>query len=401
MTYTVKSFFDLTRMLLFPGMFYLFISFSGCTSILSSENAGLKNGNTVDRAATSETRALFQNLRRISGNGILFGQEDATLYGLNWRGDTDRSDVKSVSGSHPAVYGWDLEQVVKAGLGEKVGDPAIASKIAEQIRQSYDRGGVNTLSWHMQNFVTGKNFYDTTRTVYAILPGGNKHEAFTASLDQVAAFIQSLKGSDGKQVPVIFRPFHEHTGSWFWWGKRFCTPDEYKNLWRFTVGYLRDKKNIHSILYAYSPDRIRGDFSEYLERYPGDDYVDILGFDNYSELKNFDDTLNTGLAIKSLKLITDYARSRNKVAALTETGLEKIVNPEWFSMLLERIKADPDASRISYMMVWRNAHEGHFYAPYPGHSSVPDFLKFYNDPYTLFQNDIKNFYVKGKELKTN
>jgi mannan endo-1,4-beta-mannosidase len=379
--------------LTFPTLLIAIMLICSCSSKIVKQGNGINN--TIDKNASRETQALFYNLKNTAGKGFLFGQQDATMYGVGWSGDADRSDVKSVTGSHPAMFGWDLEGVAKDETEVNL------SKNADRIRklalEAYLKGGVNTLSWHMQNFVTGKNFYDTTRCVAAILPGGDKHEAFVKALDHIADFIGSLKTADGQPVPVIFRPFHEHTGNWFWWGKPFCSTTEFKELWQFTIQYLRDKRQLHNVLYAYSPDRISGNFDNYLERYPGDDYVDILGYDDYWEFKDIKDTVSMRLGIKALGQISNYALSKNKVAALTETGLERIPENLWFSTLLTMIKADPMASKISYLMVWRNAHTGHFYAPYPGHSSVPDFLRFYNDPQTLFLDDIQHkFYQTAK-----
>ena len=84
----------------------------------------------------------------------------------------------------------------------------------------------------------------------------------------------SLKGDRQEYIPVIFRPFHELNGSWFWWGGKNCTPEEIKQLYRFTVAYLRDQKNVHNLLYAYNTDRFTTK-EDYLERYPGDEWVDI------------------------------------------------------------------------------------------------------------------------------
>jgi mannan endo-1,4-beta-mannosidase len=363
----------------------LIFSLSSCKTPTLKQNPAVNN--TLDADASQQTKALFYNLKKTAGKGFLFGQQDATMYGVGWSGDTDRSDVKSVTGSHPALFGWDLEGVAKEG--DELNRNKTAAVIRKLCVEAYLKGGVNTLSWHMQNFVTGMNFYDTTRCVAAILPGAAKHQQFLKALDHIADFIGSLQTTDGQAVPVIFRPFHEHTGNWFWWGKPFCSVSEFKALWQFTIEYLRDKKHLHNVLYAYSPDRISGDFKNYLERYPGDKYVDVLGYDDYSEFKDIKDTASMNLGVKALAEIAGYAISKNKVAALTETGLEKIPERLWFTELLKKIKADPFASKISYLMVWRNAYTGHFYAPYPGHASVPDFIQFYKDPKTLFLDDIK------------
>ncbi|HEX8327693.1 MAG TPA: glycosyl hydrolase [Hymenobacter sp.] len=347
----------------------------------------------VDAKATYQTKALFYNLQRPATNGLLFGQQDATQYGVGWKNEPGRSDVKSVCGSHPAVYGWDVADLVRAGMEGKLKGNAALARNRQLVIDAYERGGMNTFCWHMGNFVTGRNFYDTTAVVAAILPGGAQHAAYTRSLDIIADYFRHLKAADGTLVPVVFRPLHEHTGSWFWWGKRHCTQAEFVQLWQFTVRYLRDEKKVHNLLYAYSPDRVPN-AAEYFERYPGNDFVDVLGHDNYGDFNNVA-TPNKGVA--TLEMLVDEAQRRNKIAALTETGLEKIPNPNYFpENLLEQIKASPKARQISYLMVWRNAHEGHFYAPYPGHASVLGFLRFYQDSLTTFENDRPRLYTVPK-----
>ena len=72
-----------------------------------------------------------------------------------------------------------------------------------------------------------------------ILPGGKYNKVYTAYLDMIADYAKQVKSA------VLFRPFHENTGSWFWWGAAFCDPETYKNIFRYTVEYLRDTKNVH------------------------------------------------------------------------------------------------------------------------------------------------------------
>lgn len=119
----------------------------------------------------------------------------------------------------------------------------------------------------------------------SILPGGQNHERYKKDLRKVAEFSSSLRDDDGKLIPFIFRPFHEFDGEWFWWGAAYNEPEEFKDLWRFTVHYLRDILNVHNMLYAFSPDIKFDSREDYLLRYPGDDYVDILGFDDYEDFK--------------------------------------------------------------------------------------------------------------------
>ena len=117
---------------------------------------------------------------------------------------------------------------------------------------------------------------------------------------------------------MIFRPWHEFDGDWFWWGRNNCTPEELKELYRFTVTYLRDTCGVHNFLYCFSPDINFTSAEEYLRCYPGDEYVDIVAMDNYW-LYRFEEK-NLDHAHLRLKVISDYAKSVGKIAALSETG---------------------------------------------------------------------------------
>lgn len=355
----------------------------------------------VDEKATPETKSLFNNLKKLSQKNILFGHQEDDAYGVGWKGIAGRSDVKDVCGAYPAVHGWD---VGKEGDIKNI-DGVEFNQTQQWIKEVYERGGINTISWHMDNPVNGKNAWDTTRAVIHILPGGKDHAKYIERLDRVANFLNSCTSGTTK-IPIIFRPFHEHNGNWFWWGKGNCTEKEYIQLWRFTVDYLKNKKNLHHLLYSFSPDRSRMDLSNaknsYLYAYPGDDYVDILGYDNYKDVGVAWNTLPQEQQLKELviglKAVSQLAEDKNKVAALTETGLEGITNAAWFTeVILNPLKANPDI-HLAYFMVWRNANEKHHYAPYPGHSSVEDFKKFYNDPYTLFESDLQNIYQANRPL---
>jgi len=79
------------------------------------------------------------------------------------------------------------------------------------------------------------------------------------------------------------------------------------------------------------------------------------------------------------------------VAASTETGLESIPNKTWWTeVLLKTLKQN---LQLSYVLVWRNdSRSPTHYAPFPGHISEADFIKFCNDPFTLFEKDLHNIY---------
>jgi mannan endo-1,4-beta-mannosidase len=232
-----------------------------------------------------------------------------------------------------------------------------------------------------------------------IKKGGSHHEQYKEILKTIADFANSAKAKDGKLVPMIFRPFHEFDSDWFWWGKKYTSREDFIKVWQFTVSYLRDTLKVHNFIYAFSPDNRFNSESEYLERYPGDDYVDMLGIDNYGDFGR-DGKYDLENGIKKLKIISDIAIKKNKLAAFTETGLESITNKNWWTeVLLQSIKKEN--IKLCYVLVWRNDAVSltHYYAPFPGQISVPDFLQFYNDPYTLFENDLINVYGTKFSLK--
>lgn len=331
---------------------------------------------------TQQTERLLANLKDASSRGIMFGHHDDTVYGIGWEGDEGRSDVKSVCGDYPAVISFDLGELELGGDANL--DKVPFDKMKQEIANQYQRGGLVSLSWHVRNPKTGGDAWDVSDTtvVRSILPGGEHHRTFAGWLDRLAGFLNSLQTVDGTKIPVLFRPWHEHTGSWFWWGEKLCTPEEYKALWHLTVDSLQ-AKGVDNALYAYSPGSEPQDTAQYLKRYPGDELIDVIGFDTYQfERDSYLEGLNRSLAI-----IDTVGKAHDKVIAVTETGYEGIPDNRWWTCtLLPALAKYP----LSYVLVWRNAREKvtHYYAPYPGHASAEDFKAFHDRSETLFAADV-------------
>ncbi|WP_428232891.1 glycoside hydrolase family 26 protein [Flavobacterium sp.] len=354
----------------------------------------------IDKNATKETKVLYENLKIISKKHILFGHQHALEYGHGWSNEPNRSDVKSVTGSHPAVIGIDFNGFSGHSKDEI---EKTAASLKKNVIATYERGGITTVSWHFMNPVSGGSFYWKDSTSVAamslIKKGGLYHEKYKEILKTIADFAHSVKAKDSTLAPMIFRPYHEFDGDWFWWGKSHTSREDFIAVWQFTVSYLRDTLGVHNFIYAFSPDVRFNSESDYLERYPGDDYVDMLGMDDYGDFGR-DGKYDIAGAVKKLKIISDLAIKKNKLAALTETGLESIPNATWWTDTLLKVLKSENLE-LSYVLVWRNDSTSptHFYAPFPGQISVPDFLNFYNDPYTLFENDLKGVYIKKISLK--
>jgi hypothetical protein len=350
---------------------------------------GLFAQSCSDQQATAETKALYKNLYSLVGQHILFGHQDDPCYGVGWKYIPGRSDVRDVTGEYPAVYGFDLGRI-ELGWTHNL-DSVPFEKTKSFIRDAYDRGGVITLSWHLNNPLTGGTAWDNKPgAVASILPGGSKNALYTSWLDRVAEFIGSLKGKNGESIPVILRLFHELNGGWFWWGKDQCSPDEMKKLWRYTILYFRTEKNLHNLLYAFNTDKFNNG-SEYVERYPGDDLIDIMGFDIYQANILRDNKAFMNFFSKDLSLLDSVAASHHKMPALTEFGYNEMPDSTWWTtVFLPTIKNH----QVVYALAWRNAGKkqsgnAEYYVPYPGAASASDFKKMSGYGKILFENGIK------------
>ena len=351
----------------------------------------------VDKNASTETAALFYNLRNLGKSKTLIGQQDAFN---SFYQNSGSSDIKKTTGNDPSILGSDFMFITDKDNPNNNWYVQQENKIIQDTKDAYAKGMINTFCWHLREPYNEKSFYSADMTseqrtdaFKSLLPGGKFNDWFKKKLDKVASVVSNLKDTNGKQIPIIFRPFHEFDGNWFWWGANYCTAEEYISVYRFTVNYLRDTKNVHNILFAFSPDNSYTTPSSYLSRYPGDDYVDVLGMDNYGDFDN-KGTSGASLANSKLKLISDLAISKNKIAALTETGYRvtsttPAIN-NWFSTYLYDAITNNNL-QIAYVMFWSNTSSG-YYVPTPGNSNVADFQNFTLKSKIILQNNISKMY---------
>ena len=150
----------------------------------------------------------------------------------------------------------------------------------------------------------GSAWDNTPFTVAAVLNRSSvTHEAYLAKLALVADFFQQLA-----PVPIVFRPFHEFTNTWSWWGRSACSAEEFRQLWRLTVNTLREAHGVDNLLYAWSTASSAAP-SELQARYPGDDLVDVIGVDVYGSVSQLE---------ADLRAVGGFAARRGKPFALTE-----------------------------------------------------------------------------------
>lgn len=438
------------------------ISLNGGKVVLT-EGAGRKSEGRipgqiclVDGQATEDVRRVYAYLSGVGQTeGVIYGHQNDTWHkagtepdGKNGMTDSDTADV---TGSISGIVGIDTlsltgEEYTARRYNEKrsganeAGKPGTLVDIQElgQVRanveaaaritnEAIEAGAIVTMSAHMPNFANVGNRaeyqpskdpdygkYDfsgyspnvvTGDTINEILPGGKYNEPYTAYLDMIADYASRVNGA------VLFRPFHENTGSWFWWGAAFCDPAAYRNVYRYTVEYLRDEKNVHNFLYVYSPGSEPESVEEYEVRYPGNAYVDMVGFDMYNSEPPKDNSQWLGQFRDRLHAVCQFARQNGKLAAVTETGVAAPAaegdsqtalyrtgnqDPQWYQEILD-IVSDSDAS---YFLLWANFSQTNgFYTPYVtekkengglrGHELLDRFLEFYNDGRTIFASDQK------------
>lgn len=347
-----------------------------------------------DKQATKRTQNLCKNMHKVVDDStVMFGHQDDLAYGVDWKYLDNESDVKRTVGHYPAVVGWDLGHLELDSAQNIDGVPF--DKMREYIKKVYKMGGVNTISWHLHNPATGGSSWDTSgMAVRSVLPNGKNHQLYLAWIDKVADFLLSLKtdGWFGKRIPVVFRPYHEHTGGWFWWGQTHCTAEEYGTLWRMTVYRLREK-GVHNALIAYSPDAFKTR-EEYMAYYPGDDFVDILGHDFYHRNHGPEGSAQfIDRVSKSFDIIADINKDHRKIAAMTETGLEMIPHPTWWTDVLWQALQN---HKIAYVLVWRNGRPNHYYAPYPSDKSAENFKQFCKNERVCFSNKTKSLKLYRK-----
>jgi mannan endo-1,4-beta-mannosidase len=160
-------------------------------------------------------------------------------------------------------------------------------------------------------------------------------------------------------------------------------------LWVMTATYLRDAKNVHNLLYAYSSSNVESE-AHYLERYPGDEYVDVLGFDHYLKGRTTENVAQYKTDFeRNLRIVTAYAEISGKLPIVGETGEESVWDTTYFTGILYPILQQ---YRPAWVLFWRNAWEpdkpNHHYLPYPGHPAEADFKAFTETPLILMNQDI-------------
>lgn len=404
---------------------------AGTQAVITNSISSVK---MADSDADDSAVALFTYLLALSENDqVLFGHQNDVSRAVN--SNAALGDVEDITGSVSGIFGIDSLALTGSEAGGTDAASALANSI-EYSKTAAENGALITLSTHMPNFTNAKiskredgtydffecNFNESkdlsNNSAEQILPGGAYNEVFNAYLDIVAEYANTLAADN---IPVIFRPLHENTGSWFWWGSTNSI-ETYKSLFRYTRDYL-ESQGVHNMLYVYSPNGPLTSEEEYLVRYPGDEYVDIVAFDYYDDYNTYpassDGSYFTNLN-NTCKVVSDFAAKRGKIAAIAECGVrvmkadgsdnegllvkgnpvrEEAAGTNWYQKVNDIAKAN----NMPYYLVWANFSDTNFYVPYRyddtyGHEMINEFIAYYNSEDSVFGNGT-NFYNNMETLK--
>ncbi len=230
----------------------------------------------IDTAATVETRNLYQFLQYQFGERIISGQTDdyynqvKTLTGKSPMVRT--GDFQSYTDGYP--YLWDPNRLPTPGHVFGKLDNGIVSRLIDWYNNS-GKKGIVSLQWHWHSPSGGQvstNTFYTNQTTFdvrlAVTPGTDEYNLVIRDIDEIAL---QLKRFQDAGVPILWRPLHEAGGGWFWWGAK--GPEPCLALWDMLIERLKNFHHLHNLIWVWS--------SPEPDWYPGNDKVDMIGFDSY------------------------------------------------------------------------------------------------------------------------
>jgi mannan endo-1,4-beta-mannosidase len=260
----------------------------------------------VNRNATANTKKLYSFLKDSYGKYVITGQQcDGGINGNEFKA------IKNLTGDYPALLGLDLMDYTPSRTAFGASSSAV-----EKAIEFANKGGIVTLCWHWNapteylnstanssdgwwgGFYTQSSKFDIAKVMNGQDAKGKK--LLDRDIKEIA---KQLKRLEKAGVPVIWRPLHEASGGWFWWGAKGS--DAYKKLWKYLYNELTNTYGCNNLIWVYN--------GQSADWYPGDEYVDIVGEDIYPGNHVYDPQ------VSRFKQAINYG-SKTKITALTENG---------------------------------------------------------------------------------
>lgn len=260
----------------------------------------------VNKNSTANTKKLYSFLKDSYGKYVITGQQcDGGINGNEFKA------IKNLTGDYPALLGLDLMDYAPSRTAFGASSSAV-----EKAIEFANKGGIVTLCWHWNApteylYSTANNsdgwwggFY-TKSSKFDIAKVMNGQDAKGKKLldRDIKEIAKQLKRLEKAGVPVIWRPLHEASGGWFWWGAQ--GPDAYKKLWKYLYNELTNTYGCNNLIWVYN--------GQSADWYPGDEYVDIVGEDIYPGNHVYDPQ------VSRFRQAINYG-SKTKITALTENG---------------------------------------------------------------------------------
>ncbi len=312
---------------------------------------------------TVRTEALLRHLTTQAAKGYMVGHEDAILHGMGWSGDSARSDIQSVCGDMPALVAFNICGLETTRRHNRGAVPVAFDAIRRAATDHVGKGGVVSLTWSPDHLDANRRLPE-------------------AAADSLAAFLQSLRFPHGPAVPMLLNAFGNDT--WAACGENRETYVAFCKDLREAL----DKRDVHNVVYVF--DYV-APWNE--NRYPGDEYVDVLSVNCTADGVSPDENMADGYREKletALAELRQQGKTRHKPYAISRIGLRRIPSKTlWTDMLTPVL----DASGLSYVILGANNGPDDFCAPYPGQESAGNFVSFYNDKRSLFLHDVNGLYL--------
>ncbi len=253
----------------------------------------------VNPNATDNAKRLMSYMTDIYGKQILSGQYSDGPYGM------ERAGIWRVTGEYPAVLGLDMIEYSPSRVAN-----GSSSKAVENAIEYWEKGGIVTFVWHWnapEKYLTGvwySGFYKehTNIDLKKIMDGGDE-EGYDLLIRDIDAIAEQLKRLQDAGVPVLWRPLHEASGGWFWWGN--AGAEAYKQLYVLLYDRLTNHHGLNNLIWLWN--------GQSADWYPGDEYVDIIGEDIYPGERVYTSQ------IKKFLEASEYTKTR-KMIVLSENG---------------------------------------------------------------------------------
>lgn len=225
-----------------------------------------------DPDAQSCVARVMSYLADISGDRIVTGQHTQTM------AMEELVKIREVTGKEPALLGFELLSY-SPNINEQDTDEACMTEVRENrgtLQRAFEwaeKKGLITMTWHWFSPIGGRSkaFYAENTDFdadKAVISGTSEYKALISDMDHIAGL---LKPFTEQGIPILWRPFHEMDGNWFWWGARGA--DAAKKLWRIMYERFTAVHHLNNLIWVWNAAKA--------DYYPGDDVVDIISCDMY------------------------------------------------------------------------------------------------------------------------